>query len=277
MRDSGVTTIFWVPSVLVAIANSGLLSKIRVESLKRILFAGETMPVSKINEWVEAYPGCMFSNLYGPTEITVDCTFFTFYERFEGEHLPIGFPCRNTDILLLNESDNRAKYGEIGELCVRGSSLALGYWNDADKSNSVFVQNPLNPSYRDLIYRTGDLARYDQEGRLIFLGRKVTQIKHMGYRIELGDVDAAISGHEKIASVCTLYLEDSRELVAVIVSKSGEELAAAELKKYCAQKLPKYMIPSRFLRLEELPLTQNGKIDRLKLKSSLVEMRHGRS
>ena len=143
----GITTIFWVPSVMTNVANFKILDSLAPPSIRKILFAGEVMPTRTLNYWRGKYPNALFSNLYGPTEITVDCTYYTVDRDFQDqETLPIGFPCRNTDILILNEKNERAKTDEPGELCVRGSSLALGYWNNPEKTAGVFVQNPAQPA-----------------------------------------------------------------------------------------------------------------------------------
>jgi len=135
----------------------------------------------------------MYVNLYGPIEITVACTYFIVERDFaDDDKLPVGFPCRNTEILVLNEQDHLAKLDEPGEICVRGSSLALGYWNNPERSAKGFVQNPLNPHYPELIYRTGDLGHWNSRGELMFLGRRDFQIKHLGYRIELGEIEHAV-------------------------------------------------------------------------------------
>ncbi len=271
MRANGVTTLFWVPSVLVGLANSGLLEKVRVPTLTKILFAGEPMPVPQINAWVRAYPEALFSNLYGPTEITVDCTAHTFRAACEEATLPIGRPCRNTDVLVLADDDRSCAEGEVGELCVRGSSLALGYWGDAEKTDQVFVQNPLHRNFRDLVYRTGDLVRRDASGLLHFVGRKDTQIKHMGYRIELGEIEAALLQHEAVASACVCYLREPGLISGAVVPRSGSVIAPLDLKKFLMTQLPRYMVPASLILVDGLPTTPNGKIDRLLVQRSLME------
>ena len=122
---------FWVPSVLVSVANFDVLKNIKLKYLKKLLFAGEVMPNKHLNYWRKKYPKILYSNLYGPTEITVDCTYYNVLRNFKNnESLPIGFPCRNSEILILNKNKKPCKINELGELCVRGSSLALGYYNN---------------------------------------------------------------------------------------------------------------------------------------------------
>ncbi|MDF5463061.1 AMP-binding protein, partial [Vibrio parahaemolyticus] len=156
LKEKAITTIFWVPSLLVNIANLKLLDQFQLPCLKNVLFAGEVMPAKTIKYWLDKHPNAHYSNLYGPTEITVDCTYYDVPSDWDGDSLPIGVPCHNSGILILDENDQR---NDEGELCVRGSSLALGYWANSEKTEEVFCQNPLQDKYIDMIYRTGDLVR----------------------------------------------------------------------------------------------------------------------
>lgn len=269
MNQHKVTTIFWVPSVLINLANSGLLPKVKVPTLQKILFAGESMPVPQINEWVKNYPGRLFSNLYGPTEITVDCTAYTFFEPFSGTNLPIGYACRNTNVIILNEQNLPCSPNEIGELYVRGSSLALGYWNDLAKTEKAFIQNPLQKNYRDLLYKTGDLVRRDESGLITFVGRKDMQIKHMGYRIELGEIESCISQHPHIALACAIYIKEKNKIVCFVSVKIDMIVDIIELKRFLSAQLPRYMIPSIINIVDHMPANANGKIDRIKLTQAL--------
>ena len=264
VQQMDVTTFFWVPSVMTSIANFKILDTLAPESLRKILFAGEVMPVRTVNYWRSKYPHALFSNLYGPTEITVDCTYYKVDRNFqEQETLPIGFPCRNTDILILTENNERAKADEPGELCVRGSSLALGYWNNPEKTASVFVQNPLNPHYPELIYRTGDLVTQNSRGEILFIGRKDFQIKHLGYRIELGEIEHAAFQVEGIHNGCVIYNQEKKKIA--LFFESDRDLSPSLIREKMLARIPKYMLPTLFHRLEKIPLTGNGKYDRQKL------------
>lgn len=182
-----VTFLFWVPTIMVNIANMNLLTSIKLPDLKTVWFAGEVFPTKQFNYWKKQLPNTMFANLYGPIEITLDCTYYIVDRDIKDEEpIPIGFPCRNTDVLILNE-DNKlvTKVNEEGELCVRGSSLAMGYYNNPEKTAAAFVQNPLNSAYPELIYRTGDIVYVNALGEIVFKGRKDSLVKHMGYRTEL--------------------------------------------------------------------------------------------
>ena len=213
LAAQAVSFIFWVPSIMVTTANQGLLEKFDLSALKTVFFAGEVFPMRQLNHWRRAVPGATFVNLYGPIEITVDCTYFVLDREFaDDDPLPIGFPCRNTDVLILNDQNQPCKEGEQGELCVRGSSLALGYWNDPEKTAKAFVQNPLNTRYPETIYRTGDLVWRNERGEIMFVGRKDFQIKHMGYRIELPEIEHQVLGIDGIANACVIYNKEKKEL-----------------------------------------------------------------
>ncbi len=268
VEQAGITTFFWVPSVMTSVANYKILDSLAPSTLRKILFAGEVMPTRTINYWRSKYPKALFSNLYGPTEITVDCTYYNVDRDFqEQETLPIGFPCRNTDILILNEKNEPAKTDEPGELCVRGSSLALGYWNNPEKTASTFVQNPLNPHYPELIYRTGDLVSRNSRGEILFIGRKDFQIKHLGYRIELGEIEHAAFQVEGIHNGCVIYNQEKKEIV--LFFESDRDLSPSFIREHMLARVPKYMLPTLFHRLEKIPLTGNGKYDRQKLAASI--------
>lgn len=263
--ENEIDTIFWVPSVYINVANADILSTINAVCLKKILFAGEVMPNKHLNYWRKHIPNALYSNLYGPTEITVDCTYYIVNRNFKDEEpLPIGIPCTNSNVMLLNDRNQLIQaQDEMGELCVRGSSLALGYWNNLDKTNEVFVQNPLNHMYPEKIYRTGDLAHYNEYGELMFDGRRDFQIKHMGYRIELGEIETAVLGINEIGEACVIYDKDKRDIVLYY---SGEDAIDKKLiRKELMQRIPKYMIPTKFMRKKVLPKNDNGKIDRKEL------------
>ncbi len=262
MADQAVSFIFWVPSIMVNISNQNLLEKFDLSTLKKILFAGEVFPMKHLNRWRRAVPGATFVNLYGPIEITVDCTYFILDRDFNDEEaLPIGFPCRNTDILILNDANQPCNAGETGELCVRGSSLAMGYWNDPEKTTRAFVQNPLNNHYPELIYRTGDQVYLNERGEIMFVGRKDFQIKHLGYRIELPEIEHHVLCIEGMANACVTYDKDKKE-IALFYETNSAEITPATIRQRLAVVLPKYMLPTAFHHMPELPRNANGKIDR---------------
>lgn len=269
--EQKINFIFWVPSALIGVANSGLLETIDCSCLKKILFCGEVMPNKHLNIWRKFVRAEVYANLYGPTEITDVCAYYVVNREFEDdEPLPIGKACKNTQIMLLDDQDNLITTKDaMGELCVRGTGNSVGYYRNPEKTMQAFVQNPLHNNYQELIYRTGDLAHYNEYGEIMFDGRKDYQIKHMGYRIELGEIETAILGIEGVQNACCIYNENASEIVAVC--KASENLTEMEIRKKLVNILPKYMIPTRYYLMEQLPLNDNGKINRKELKKHIME------
>ncbi len=271
LADERVTFLFWVPTVMVNIANQDTFASVKPGSLRNVLFAGEVFPTRHFNYWRRHFPEARFVNLYGPIEITVDCTWYQVDRDFrDDEPLPIGFPCRNTDILILDADDRPAPPGTQGELCVRGSSLAMGYWNDPEKTARAFVQNPLNTRYPERIYRTGDLVHLNERGEILFDGRKDFQVKHLGYRIELGEIEhVVVNSVDDIDNACVLYDREKKEII--LVFESRREVTPAEIRKRLQEVLPKYMLPTSFHRVETMVRNPNGKIDRQRLQQDYVK------
>ncbi|MDR1147438.1 MAG: AMP-binding protein, partial [Spirochaetaceae bacterium] len=266
--EKHINTIFWVPSALVLTANSKALEKHAPKGLQKILFCGEVMPAKQLNIWQKHLPEALYANLYGPTEITDVCAYYIIDRKFnDDDPLPIGFPCNNTAVLTLDD-DNKLipqnETGRIGELCIKGTCLSAGYYNDPDKTEKAFVQNPLNASYPEKIYRTGDLVQYNERGELMFSGRKDYQIKHMGNRIELGEIETAASSFNSVARCCALYSDVRKK---IILAASPESIDKTALYSYLKTLLPQYMLPAQIETLDDMPLNQNGKIDRILLRN----------
>lgn len=269
MSAEKISFIFWVPSIMVNISSQGLLDVFALADLRKIFFAGEVFPMKHLNRWRRSLPHATFVNLYGPIEIHVDCTYFILDREFDDEDLlPIGYPCRNTDVLILNEGNRPCAIGEKGEICIRGSSLAMGYWNDPAKTAAAFVQNPLNTRYPELIYRTGDIGHRDSTGLIFFDGRRDFQIKHLGYRIELSEIEHRVLGVPGIANACVLYNSEKKE-IAVFFEPRNDEVTPSVIRKELATLFPKYMLPQKYLQMDELPRNPNGKVDRNGLLSAL--------
>lgn len=262
LQTQQINFLFWVPSIMVTVANLDLLDKYDLSALQNVFFAGEVFPTTQFNRWRRALPQARFANLYGPTEIHVDCTYYVVDREFaDDEPLPIGSPCHNTDILILDEQNHPCMDGERGELCVRGSSLALGYWNDPEKTARAFVQNPLNTRYPERIYRTGDIAYRAASGELYLVGRKDFQIKHMGHRIDLQEIEHQMHCVEGIGQACVLYNTATKE-ITVFYQAQSDEATPASIRRALATIFPKYMLPTAFHPLASLPRNPNGKIDR---------------
>lgn len=264
MQQYEVSYIFWVPTIMVNIANMRLLDEILLPTLRLVWFAGEVFPTKQFNVWRKTLPTVKFANFYGPIEITLDCVYYNVEREIaDDEPIPIGKPFRNTGILILDENNqNIKKYNKEGELCVRGTSLAMGYYNNPEKTSMAFVQNPLNNSYPELIYRTGDLVFINNRGEIVFKGRKDSLIKHMGYRIELGEIEHVIINSLKLVkNGCVVYNHQKKEIT--LYYEAENELMPAVFRKAIGHTLPKYMIPVIFHYLPELKRNTNGKIDRL--------------
>lgn len=259
LREERIDTIFWVPSALSALARSGLMEEGCLPNMKRVFFCGETMPCTTLNLWRRALPDADYVNMYGPTEITDVCSWYRVDRAFEdSDSLPIGFPCANTRIFLLD-----------GEICVAGTCLAAGYYNAPEKTAAVFVQNPLRTQIPERIYRTGDLGAYNGRGEMMFLGRRDSQIKRSGYRIELGEIECALQNAPGIALACCYYDAEREKIVAAYTGCAEEKALKATLKAA----LPRYMMPDVYLHRDSLPRTGSGKLDRLALKQE-VESEH---
>lgn len=270
LNENRINTAIWATSALVIVANFKTFDKILPQYLKQVMFSGEVMPNKVLNYWRAYLNDVQYVNLYGPTEITCNCTYYIVDRDFANEDsLPIGKKFRNTDIILLDsERKNEVPKGEMGELCVRGSSLALGYYNNHEKTAEAFIQNPLNSNYPELIYCTGDLVKYNEYGELMFLSRRDFQIKHMGHRIELGEIEVAVNAMDFIETAVCIY--DSEEEKIVLFYQAKEE-CRKEIVGALQEVLPKYMWPNKFIRYERLPLNKNNKIDRTRLKETLKE------
>lgn len=263
LNEYRINTVCWVVSALVQISSLGALDTMVPKYLTKVAFGSEVFPRKQYDLWRAALPEATFYNLYGPTEATgMSCYWRAERPLCEEEPIPVGRPFDNTDILLLTDDGRRAEKGEEGEICIRGTCLTMGYYNNPEKTAEAFTQNPLNPFYPELIYRTGDMGRYNGHGELVFVCRKDSQIKHMGHRIELGEIEAAALRCEDVSRACCVYDSDVKRIVLFYVGETTETVLLTSLNEY----LPRYMMPAILKQLEALPLTDNGKIDRRGLK-----------
>lgn len=264
LNDRQITSILWATSAIVLVGNSDILDNNVPRYIKRVTFAGEAMPAKQLNIWIKKLPGVKFYNLYGPTEVTVDCTYYEVNREFrDDEYIPIGNNCKNKNILVLNEDNKLAKVGEPGELCVRGTGLALGYYNNKEKTREVFVQNPLHDLYEDKIYRTGDIVKYNNRGEIEFMSRKDFQIKHLGNRIELGEIEIAINSIPGVTNAACIYDQPGEKIVLYYTTSDGKEMNVIN---HLQVKLPRYMFPNIVNHLKVMPYNMNGKVDKIELK-----------
>lgn len=264
-----VTTLIWAVSALCIISTlNGFEYKVP-DKIKKILFSGEAMPVKHLNIWRKYLPEVMYVNIYGPTEITCNCTYYIIDREFQpGDVLPMGKAFPNEKVFLLDEENQLiTEKNKTGELCVTGSALALGYYKNREQTEKAFVQNPLNDRYLEMMYRTGDLAYYNDLGELCFASRKDFQIKHMGHRIELGEIEAAMEKISEIIRSCCIFDSAKSKIVAFYEGDIERRPLARALGQY----VPAFMVPNVFRQVERMPLTKNGKIDRKALTAAYQE------
>ncbi len=270
MNEKRINTIYWVPSAMNMVANFKALDGRELPHLKKVLFAGEVMPMKQLNYWRTHMPkDTLFVNLFGPTETTDIATYYIVNRPFrDDETLPIGRACANCAVMVIKEDGTLAKDGEEGELVVRGSFLASGYYNNPEKTADVFTQNPMNTAYPETVYRTGDIVKTNSYGELVYVTRKDFQIKHQGYRIELGEIEAAVSAVPDVFECACIYDETNS---LIVLYCTGTDLSAKKLIEGVRDRLPKYMIPNKFFILESMPHNANGKIDKKELKRQYTE------
>lgn len=269
-----INTICWVVSALTMISSFGVLDSHPPLYLTTVCFGSEVFPRPQYDRWRRALPGARFFNLYGPTEATgMSCWWRADRELADDEAIPVGRPFKNTEILLLAEDDGhvrcigRNEPDMEGEICMRGTCVTLGYYNDPKRTAAAFTQNPLRSAYPEVIYRTGDIGRYNTHGELVFVCRRDSQIKILGHRVELGEIEAAAAFTARLS--CCVYDKERTRLV--LYYTADDSVSPECLRAALSQRLPRYMIPALFVHLHALPLTPNGKIDRRALLKAAEE------
>ncbi len=255
-----VTVCTWAVSAMCFVSMMGGFDYRVPTTIRAVIFSGEVMPPKQLAVWRAALPDAMFVNVYGPTEVTCNCTYHIIVRDYDkDETIPMGRPFPNERVFLLDENDQLVDIpGAEGEICVTGTCLALGYYNDAEKTAESFVQNPLTMAFPETMYRTGDMATFDEAGRLVYRGRKDHQIKHLGQRIELGEIDAAAHGVDGVKRACTVYDARKKRILLFYAGPCEKDVLADALKEL----LPQYMVPNKIRKLDAMPLNKNGKIDR---------------
>ncbi|HCI6423899.1 TPA: enterobactin non-ribosomal peptide synthetase EntF [Klebsiella quasipneumoniae subsp. similipneumoniae] len=269
----GVTTTHFVPSMLAAfVASLDADSVAACRTLRRVFCSGEALPTDLCREW-ERLTGAPLHNLYGPTEAAVDVSWYPAcgpeLAAVTGSSVPIGWPVWNTGLRILDAAMRPVPPGVAGDLYLTGIQLAQGYLGRPDLTASRFIADPFAPGER--MYRTGDVARWLANGAVEYLGRSDDQLKIRGQRIELGEIDRAMSALPDVAQAvshaCVFNQAaatggDARQLVGYLVSDSGLPLDTAALKARLAEQLPPHMVPVVLMQLADLPLSANGKLDR---------------
>ena len=267
LNERKINTVIWaVPAMNIISALKGFRHE-KPKYIKNVMFSGEVMPMKTLKYWMDELENVRFVNLYGPTEITCNCTYYSI-ESFEHlqELVPIGKAFPNCSVFLISDGKQVCKDDVIGEICVTGSCLANGYYNRIDLTNEAFPQNALNSSYPEKMYKTGDLAYY-KDGLLFFMGRRDSQIKHMGHRIEMLEIVLCANSVENVVNSACVYDEDKSKIVLFYQGTALESNISNHLK----EKLPKYMLPSLIKRVGSFPKTRTGKIDTKQLLKELKE------
>ena len=290
LASHGINTIIWAVSALRIVSDLKALDQMQTSvpvDLRHIMFSGEVMPVKSINYWIRFFPDAVYVNLYGPTEITCNCTYHILDRHYENDELiPIGKSFPNKRVFLLErpeeDGDSEAEAPAVpriipvtepdcrGEICVEGTGVALGYWNNPARTAESFTARPGAPATLNRIYRTGDLGYYNKDGDLMFAARADNQIKHMGHRIELGEIEAALNAIDFIDVACCFYDQKKEKIICVY---QAEEDRRKQIIQALSDRLPKYMRPNRYLRMEQMPLNAHAKIDRRLLRTMYEEGR----
>lgn len=264
LNEYKVTTLCW------SVAGVELLSKLNAfkmcipKYVKKVIFSGSAISCKHLKNWQTYLPHVKYINQYGPTEATASCTYYVVENKVEDtDVLPIGTPYDNYKITLISPDGTATPTGEIGEICVSGPILALGYYNDEERTRKSFIQNPLNRSYRELIYKTGDLGRIREDGLLEFHGRNDRQVKFMGHRVELDEIDAFAKQLDDVIEVASAF---KNEKLCLFYTGSAEK---RQLALEFRRKMPSFMVPSKFVMLESFPTLPNGKINYKKLEEMI--------
>ena len=270
LQEERITVTYLVPSILSLMVNYGQLDRGNLSALRLVLFAGEVFPVKYLRQLIAAVPQADYYNLYGPTETNV-CTYYKIQPGDlapnQTQPAPIGVACANMEVFAVDDQGRLVTHpGREGELWVRGSCVAQGYWGDPEKTAGNFVRNPYQPHFDEVAYRTGDIVVLDEGGlNWRYVGRRDHMIKSRGYRIELGEIEAALYTHTGVKEAAVVAIPDEligNRLRAFVVPVEGNGLTVKELRAYCSTHLPGYMVPESIEFRPELPKTSTGKVNR---------------
>lgn len=259
LKDREVTVLIWAASAVKLVAKTNAFSRHIPTTIKKVFFSGEPMQMNVINKWRESLPMTEYINLYAPSEVTGNCLYHVINNE---EKIPLGKAFPNIDVLVLNENNEPIKEHEKGEVFVRGSFVASGYFADMDKTKNVFIQNPTHNDYIDLVYKTGDLVE-KIDGKIYFLSRADYQVKYRGHRIELGEIESAAEKITGVFYACAFVDVECDEMVLIVEAKDISEI---DIYNRIRQYLPKYMTPSKICIWKAVPQTSHNKMDRNKIK-----------
>ena len=273
LQDERITITYLVPSILSLMVTYGKLDAHDLSALRAVLFAGEVLPIKSLRQLAAAIPHADYYNLYGPTETNV-CTYYKVQPSDlapdRTRPVPIGIACENTEVFAVDDHQQLVtEPGREGELWVRGSCVAQGYWADADKTAANFVVNTFQPYFREIAYRTGDIVTLAEDGvNWVYVGRRDHMVKSRGYRIELGEIEAALYTHPQVKEAAVVAIPDDligNRIRAFVVPAAANNLSRQDLEAHCGRVLPRYMLPESIEFRNELPKTSTGKINRLML------------
>lgn len=268
MNEYQVTSVGWSVSAFTIALSLGAFEEVGLTALKKVCFSGSVMPAKCLRVWQENLPDTRFVNQYGPTEATASCTYYVVDHLVaEDEALPIGKAYDNYRVFILNEQNEEAADGEQGEICVSGPCLALGYYRDIERTQAAFMQHPGNHSYREWIYRTGDIGLRRSDGILEFHGRKDRQIKHMGHRVELDEIEYAANQLPEVKESCCIYRKEKEKLYLFYQGT----ITKRELLLKLREVLPDFMVPRKVQQMDALPKLPNGKIDMNKMQKEILK------
>ncbi|MDN5205422.1 amino acid adenylation domain-containing protein [Fulvivirgaceae bacterium BMA10] len=267
IESNRISVWYSVPSILSMMVTHGQLDQRDLSNMRLLIFAGEVFPIKYLRQLMQLVPGPEYVNLYGPTETNVVTYYITpSIPETQTKPIPIGKRCENVEVFALTKDGKVVtEPGDEGELVARGTCVAQGYWGDEEKTNKVFINNPVQPNFKDRIYKTGDLVTLDEEGNYLYMGRVDHMIKSRGYRIEIGEIESVLYEHQLIEEVAVIAVPDdliTNRIKAIIALKTGEEISSSDLRMFCSEKLPKYMIPEVIEFRENLPKTSTGKVDK---------------
>lgn len=272
IRQAGLTQWFSVPSVLSYLAQFDAVRAGDFPALRRVLWCGDVLPTPVLRYWMRRLPHARFTNLYGPTETAIASSYYTVpaCPADDGDAIPIGTACEGEELLVMDEHLRATAPGVVGDLYIRGVGLSPGYWKDPERTAAVFVYPRGSSDPASRMYRTGDLARREADGLVYFVGRADTQVKSRGHRIELGEIETALHALPDVADGAVVALAtggfDGVAICCAYVAGPAGDPGPVAHRRRLATRLPAYMLPSRWLRLDRLPVNANGKTDRVALR-----------
>jgi acyl-coenzyme A synthetase/AMP-(fatty) acid ligase len=240
-------------------------------ALRRLLWCGEVFPTPALIYWMTRLSKVSFTNLYGPTEATIASSYYDVKAcpEHDTQPIPIGTACEGEALLVLDGDRKPMPPGEVGDLYIGGAGLSPGYWRDPTKTDSAFF-----PYDGGRIYKTGDLARIADDGLVYFVGRADTQIKSRGYRIELGEIEAALNVFQELKECAVVSIPsdgfETNLICCAFVAQDNANVTASDIRHKLSALLPAYMLPSRWIRLAQLPKNANGKADRRNLQDQFA-------